>query len=119
MDFQIRINEWLEVRGLKQAELCRMTGIPTSLMSNYAKGKTSPALDNATAIANALGITLDELVGRGGHALTERERELISMYRELDEADQQEIYNYTEYKHSKKFLREKLSKTAGGNSEGA
>lgn len=63
MLFKTRIAEILEEQKLKQADLCRMTGIPTSLMSNYVTGKASPSLDNAELIANALGVTLDYLVG--------------------------------------------------------
>lgn len=35
------------------------------------------------------------------------------MFRELSEDEQQEIYGYTEYKHAKKFLRERSSKEVG------
>lgn len=64
MLFKTRLGEILAEQNLKQADLCRMTGISTSLMSNYITGKASPSLDNAETIAKALGITLDYLVGR-------------------------------------------------------
>ena len=63
MLFKTRIAEILEEQKLKQADLCRMTGISTALMSKYMTGKASPTLDKAQTIANALGITLDYLVG--------------------------------------------------------
>lgn len=63
MLFKTRLAEILLEQNLKQADLCRLTGISTALMSNYMTGKASPSLDNAQAIANALGVTLDYLVG--------------------------------------------------------
>ena len=49
---------------MKQADLCRMTGIQTSLMSDYLGGKKSPTIGNAILIADALNISLDTLVGK-------------------------------------------------------
>lgn len=49
---------------LKQADICRITGIQSSLMSDYMSGKKSPALTNAIRIADAMGMSLDELTGR-------------------------------------------------------
>ena len=88
MDFQTTIQLLLESRGLKQADLCRMTGIPSSIMSWYVRGKKSPALNNAVAIADALNVSLDELTGRTNlrkAVLSEREELLLRKYRSLDE----------------------------------
>ena len=54
MIFENKIAELLTSNGLKQAALCRLTGIPTFLMSNYVKWKVSPTLNNAIKIADAL-----------------------------------------------------------------
>ena len=54
----------MKEKNLKQADLCRMTGIQTSLMSNYVNGKKSPTISNASLIADALDISLDQLAGR-------------------------------------------------------
>ena len=69
-----------------------MTNIPSSQISNYITGKTSPSLDNAKIIAEKLDVTLDELVGRTVKTkaqtttidVTEDEAEIIRMYRALD-----------------------------------
>ena len=49
---------------MRQADLCRLTGIRSSLMSDYISGKKSPTIRNAVLIADALHISLDTLVGR-------------------------------------------------------
>lgn len=117
MLFKTRISELLQEHGLRQAELCRMTGIPTSLMSNYVKGKASPTLPNAQAIADAFGVTLDELVGRVAKSEvmceTQDEEVLLKMFRELDEEDRRTIVGHVEYLHHKKFQRDALSREAG------
>ncbi len=80
MGFADNLLKLLRERNLKQAQLCRMTGIQTSLMSDYIGGKKSPTIGNAILIADALHISLDALVGKepdperetapAGHALT-------------------------------------------------
>lgn len=92
MTFKTQLRELLIERGLKQADLCHMTNIPSSQISNYITGKTSPSLDNAKIIAEKLDVTLDELVGRTVKTkaqtttidVTEDEAEIIRMYRALD-----------------------------------
>lgn len=63
MDVKTRLSKLLEEKGMKQAELSRITGIPTSLISNYMKGIKSPSLSNAVALASALNVTVDDLAG--------------------------------------------------------
>lgn len=114
INFAARLKFLMNKYGLMQADLCRRTGIERSLMSNYYKGKARPTLDNAIALAKAFGITLDELVGfEPKTPLSEREEELLDMFRELSDDEQREILGYTEYKHAKKFLQEQSSKEAG------
>lgn len=63
MDFPDTLKRLMEDRDLKQADLCRMTGIPTSLMSNYIKGLKFPSLSNSIALAEALDVSIDDLAG--------------------------------------------------------
>jgi len=63
LSFNKNLKILLNKQNFKQADLCRLTGIQTSLMSEYVKGKKSPTIKNAMAIANAFHISLDTLVG--------------------------------------------------------
>lgn len=63
MNVKTKLAELLEEKGMKQADLSRITGIPTSLISNYLKGIKSPSLSNAVALASALNVTVDDLAG--------------------------------------------------------
>ena len=61
-------NEYLKLlllkKNMKLADLCRMAGIQTSLMSEYINGRKSPTTGNAILIADVLNISLDNLAGR-------------------------------------------------------
>ena len=66
MGFNENLRLLLIQKEMKQADLCRMTGIQTSLMSEYISGRKSPTIRNAILIADAFDISLDTLVGRAG-----------------------------------------------------
>lgn len=68
MGFSESLKMLLLERNMKQADLCHLTDIKSSLMSEYINGKKSPAIGNAILIADALDISLDRLVGRGEKA---------------------------------------------------
>ncbi len=62
-DFVSRLKMHMKERDVKQIDICRETGIPTSLMSNYLTDKKSPGLPNAIAIAGYFGMGLDDFLG--------------------------------------------------------
>ena len=92
MEFKDSINKILADRGLKQADLCRITGVPTSAMSDYVNGKKSPTLSRAIAMADALQISLDELAGREAPKRAV-ERELLAHFRNLSDEGQEVAVN--------------------------
>ena len=47
-----------------KADLARKTGLSYQTLDKWEKGKTYPNVFNLIPIADALGVTLDELVGR-------------------------------------------------------
>lgn len=77
MKFSEKLKKLLEEKKIKQADLCRMTGIQTSLMSDYIGGKKSPSISNAILISDAFGMSLDNLVGR------EKPEELVTNIQKL------------------------------------
>lgn len=94
MGFKDNLKLLLKDRNLKQADLCRMTGIQTSLMSDYLGGKKSPTIGNAILIADALNISLDILVGKGTYSSHEEQQsskvlaELYEIAKGLSEEEQ-------------------------------
>src|SRR3954447_11537493 len=52
--------------GLSQAGLAAAAGIHTRQITRYESGEQQPALDVGKRLAQALGVTLDELAGAPG-----------------------------------------------------
>lgn len=60
-----RIQNLMDIRGISQADLARMTGMTTSNIAYIVNGKTQdPRLGSVLAIAQALNVSLDYLAGR-------------------------------------------------------
>lgn len=49
--------------GLTQKQLAETAGVHQNVISTYEKGKCAPSLYNIAALADALGLTIDEYVG--------------------------------------------------------
>ena len=59
------VTEQREKRGLSQNQLAKMSGVPQSVISDIESGKTkAPRIDTLMAIAAALGMTVNELIGK-------------------------------------------------------
>lgn len=67
MDKQVscaeRIVEGLHFRQMSQTELCKLTGIPKSAMSQYCNGAFKPKQDRLYLIATALRVEVPWLMG--------------------------------------------------------
>lgn len=58
-----RIKEALEIRGMKQSELVKKTGIPKGSISQYISGHVEPKQDRIYLIAKALNVREAWLIG--------------------------------------------------------
>lgn len=58
-----RIKRALDLKGVRQSELCRITGIPKSAMSQYIKGTFEPRQDRVYLISKALNVSEAWLMG--------------------------------------------------------
>lgn len=52
----------LKARSLKAADVCRGTGLPSSLFSEWKKGKSSPKADKLQLIADYFNVSLEYLM---------------------------------------------------------
>lgn len=58
------ITEWRIKRQLSQNKLAKLSGVPQSVICDIESGKTkAPRIDTVKAIANALGCTIEQLLG--------------------------------------------------------
>jgi len=61
VDFNKRLTAAMLERGVSQADLCRMTGLASSMVSHYCTGQRMPSIAAALKIAKALGTTVSFL----------------------------------------------------------
>lgn len=52
----------LKERGVRAADVCRGTGLPSSLFSEWKKGKSTPKADKMQKIADYFGVSLEYLM---------------------------------------------------------
>lgn len=52
----------LELRGLKQADVARLTGIDPGAVSRIKTGEWTPPIEKALRLARALGVSVDYLI---------------------------------------------------------
>lgn len=99
--------EILVSRGMSQADLCRISGLSSGVISSYINGRRVPSIVGAIRIADSLGITLDELVGRE-HVLytpppplAKDEEALLENYRSCTPTSKEKIDEYAEFQSAK------------------
>lgn len=98
-----RIKMALLIRGMKQSELCRITQIPKSALSQYISGAFEPKQDRIYLISKALNVSEAWLIGYDvpmerqevknspeEPKLTEGEAVLLDLFRRVPE-DKQEL----------------------------
>ncbi len=64
MEIYERIKMLMNEQKLTQKELAKRAGITEASMSKYLSGERTPRIDVIVNLANALGVTTDELIGQ-------------------------------------------------------
>lgn len=98
-----RIRAALTIKGMKQSDLCRLTKIPKSALSQYISGAFEPKQDRIYLMAQALNVSEAWLMGLDvpmerqakktspeEPQLTEGEKILLDLFRRVPE-DKQEL----------------------------
>ena len=97
-----RIKTALSIKGVKQSDLCRITQIPKSALSQYISGAYEPKQDRIYLISKALNVSEAWLMGLdvpmerqvikaspSATDLTEGEQMLLKLFRQVPEDQQQ------------------------------
>lgn len=96
-----RIKRGLQIRGMKQADLCQITKIPKSAISQYISGAFEPKQDRIYLISKALNVSEAWLMGYDvpmervntsspeEPELSEGEKILLDLFRQVPEDQQQ------------------------------
>ena len=96
-----RIKKALYIKGMKQSDLCRLTKIPKSALSQYISGAFEPKQDRIYLMAQALNVNETWLMGLDvpmerqpkkvsptETSLTEGEKVLLDLFRRVPEDKQ-------------------------------
>ena len=85
-----RIEKALKIRELKQADLCKLAGIPKSSLSLYLKGVYEPKQDKLYKMATALNVS--EMWLRGYDVPIQRESQTVSTELTIVEGTMLELF---------------------------
>jgi len=58
-----RLRKLLDEKNIKPAELARLSGVSEAMLSYYLSGKREPMGKTCFKLANALNVSIDELLG--------------------------------------------------------
>ena len=96
-----RIVKAMSLRDMKQVDLCTITGIPKSAMSQYIKGSFEPKQDRVFLMAKALNVSEAWLMGydvpmekeqknisTNELPLTDGEKMMLELFRKIPEEHQ-------------------------------
>jgi transcriptional regulator with XRE-family HTH domain len=79
---------------ISQTELANKTGISQVMVGKYERGDASPSIEVAKKIADALGVSLDYLVGEGVNASFDKETvERLNDIQKMDEGTKSVLFN--------------------------
>ncbi|MCI7646635.1 MAG: helix-turn-helix transcriptional regulator [Lactobacillus johnsonii] len=67
-----KIQKYLDKRGWSLLKLSKISGVPEGTLKEYKFKKTDPSFKNACKVADALGVSLDELRGDKDEVNTRR-----------------------------------------------
>ena len=102
----VRIKKALKIKGMRQAELCKLANIPKSSLSQYLNGDFEPKQDRIYLIAQALNVSEAWLMGfdvpmerqvkkvtPSEAELSEGEKMLLELFRRVPEEQQALVLN--------------------------
>mgnify|MGYP003428305041 FL=1 len=112
-----RIQEGMELRGLKQADLVEKTGISKGALSSYISGRYVPKQNNTFLIAKALNVNEAWLMGADVPMVridttadnqTRDQKELIEIYIQLSSNNRERVLTYSKSLLSTQQLDDEL-----------
>lgn len=101
--FSKRMKDAMQLRNMKQVELCERTGLGKSAISQYLSGTYEPKQKGVYEIAKALDVSEAWLMGydvpieRVEHiktTITHEEKSFLDLFNQLDKSDKENLSNY-------------------------
>lgn len=86
--FQDRLNQAMEIRGMRQIDLARKSGLPKAQISQYKNGKYEPMQDALYKLAKALCVDVEWLMG---HDVPMQGYDISQLFHRLTPIDQRKV----------------------------
>ena len=104
--FDTRLTAKLEELHMTQADLCRLTGLASSMISHYCTGQRIPSVPTAAKIAKALNTNVGAIIVAEEEASyttkttndekSDKAQMLIRKFRALNEEGRKKVLTYTD-----------------------
>lgn len=94
--------ELLSQKDAKAADVCKATGLPSSLFSEWKKGKSTPKIDKMQKIADYFGVSVQYLMGENekqetpSFFMSDTEKEIILKIRLLNKEGIKKLTDYAD-----------------------
>lgn len=90
-----RINNLLNIQHKKQVDLHKVTGIPSSTITGYVKGRTLPTPGNVQKMADFFNVRKSDIDPRFGNSHDNQHlNRLTDIYTQLNDHRQHKVINY-------------------------
>lgn len=102
--FGVWFEQQLKSREMNQSEFARKLGVKQGMVSNWIRGARIPDPGSCDRIADALGLSIDEVLIQAGHRprmgdpWEGREGELLTMFRQLPAVDQYYVLDFARFR---------------------
>ncbi len=91
MGFGLRLATLRKEKKMAQGELANMIDIHANVLGRYEREEAKPSIDTAAKLADALGVSLDYLIGRTDIEMDMSIRDKILTIQRLPEEEKQHI----------------------------
>jgi len=91
MEFERILSDLRRDRKLSQEQLAAAVGIHTNVLGRYERGEAKPSIEIAAKLAEALAVTLDQLVGRADGQADKAITDKVLTIQRLPEKDRDHI----------------------------
>ena len=87
-DFAKNLRKYRKQKGITQVKLGKMLDYGYTAIANYESGRNEPSLDTLMRLAEALDVSVDELLGV---ELKSEEKQLLSSFKKLNDENKYRI----------------------------
>jgi transcriptional regulator with XRE-family HTH domain len=95
--FAERLKQMRKERGLSQQALGDKIGVTKATISKYENRVNPPKLVHAKALADALSVSFNYLIGFSEYKYKIEAQHISDIYMMLSDGAKKELYNYAEY----------------------